>query len=86
MALLKFLGMSLALAGIMGVGRSWTAWMISVLSIPRRYAEVIPIPACPGWRRITSRDPFAGPLDGVCMAVLMGREPPPHAGYPSDVA
>jgi hypothetical protein len=30
-------------AGIIGAGRSCTAWMISVLSIPRRYAEVIPI-------------------------------------------
>ena len=28
-------------AGIIGAGRSWTAWTISVLSIPRRYAEVI---------------------------------------------
>ena len=28
-------------AGIMGAGRSWTAWMISVVSIPCRYEEVI---------------------------------------------
>ena len=32
------------------------------------------------------RDPFAGHLDGVCVAELMGREPPSHAGYPSNVA
>lgn len=30
------LGVSLVVAGITGIGRSWTAWMISVLSIPRR--------------------------------------------------
>ena len=41
-------------AGIIGAGRSWTAWMISVLSIPRRYAEVIPRSACPSWRCMTS--------------------------------
>lgn len=29
-------------AGIIGADRSCTVWMISVLSIPRRYAEVIP--------------------------------------------
>ena len=28
-------------AGITGAGRSWTAWTISVLSIPRRYTDVI---------------------------------------------
>jgi hypothetical protein len=35
-------------AGIIGAGRSWTVWMISVLSIPRRYALVVPRSAC--WR------------------------------------
>jgi len=28
-------------AGIIGAGRSWTAWTISVLSVLRRYTEVI---------------------------------------------
>lgn len=28
-------------AGIIGAGRWWTAWMISGLSIPRRYALVM---------------------------------------------
>jgi hypothetical protein len=37
-------------AGIIGAGRSWTAWTISVLSIPRRYTEVIARSACPSWR------------------------------------
>ena len=43
------------LAGIIGAGRSWTAWMILVLSIPCRYAEVIPRSGCPSWRPLTSR-------------------------------
>ena len=41
-------------AGIIGAGRSWTAAMISVLSIPRRYREVIARSACPSCRWITS--------------------------------
>jgi hypothetical protein len=49
---LSALGVKLAVAGIVGVGRSWTAWMISLLSIPRRYAEVIPRSASPSWRWI----------------------------------
>jgi hypothetical protein len=28
-------------AGIIGAGRSRTVWMISVLSMPRRYVEVV---------------------------------------------
>jgi hypothetical protein len=47
-------GASRCPAGIIGAGRSWTAWMTSVLSIPRRYAEVIARSACPSWRWITS--------------------------------
>jgi transposase InsO family protein len=42
------------LAGIIGAGRSWTAWTISVLSIPRRYTEVIARSAWPSWRWMTS--------------------------------
>ena len=45
---------SAAPAGIIGTGRSCTVWMISVLSIPRRYAEVIPRSACPSCRCMTS--------------------------------
>ena len=41
-------------AAIMGAGRSCTAWTISVLSIPRRYTEVIARSACPSWRWMTS--------------------------------
>jgi hypothetical protein len=41
-------------AGIIGAGRSWTAWTISVLSIPRRYTEVIARSAWPSWRWMTS--------------------------------
>ena len=40
-------------AEIIGSGRSWTAWMISVLSIPRRYRDVIARSAWPSWRWIT---------------------------------
>ena len=45
----------------MGAGRSWTAAMISVLSIPRRYRDVIAGSACPSclWMTISeipSRD------------------------------
>ena len=42
------------LAGIIGAGRSWTAGTISVLSIPRRYTEVIARSAWPSWRWMTS--------------------------------
>ena len=33
-------------AGIIGAGRSWTACTISVLSMPRKYTDVIPRSAC----------------------------------------
>ncbi len=32
------------------------------------------------------RDPFAGELDGVGVAELVGREPPPDAGVSSQLA
>ena len=37
-------------AGIIGAGRSCTVLMISVLSIPRRYVDVVPRSECPSWR------------------------------------
>ena len=56
----------------MGAGRSWTAWMISVLSIPRRYADVIPRSACPSWRCMTSSGiPSWRHLDGVGVPELV---------------
>ena len=43
-------------AGIIGAGRSWTAAMISVLSIPRKYRDVIARSACPSCLWITSSE------------------------------
>jgi hypothetical protein len=40
-SLVQVLRVSPLWAGIIGAGRSWTVWMISVLSIPRRYTDVI---------------------------------------------
>jgi hypothetical protein len=42
-----------ALAGIIGARRAWTESMISALSIPCRYTDVIPRLACPSWRWMT---------------------------------
>ena len=59
-------------AGIIGAGRSWTAAMISVLSIPRKYRDVIARSACP---RLSlnheQRDPFPRHLDGMSMSELV---------------
>jgi hypothetical protein len=41
------------LAGIIGARRAWTASMISALSMPSRYTDVIPRFACPSWRWMT---------------------------------
>ena len=41
-------------AGITGAARRWTVSMISALSIPWRYTDVIPRCACPSWRWMTT--------------------------------
>jgi hypothetical protein len=42
-----------ALTGIMGERRAWTVSMISPLSMPCRYTEVMPRLLCPSWRWMT---------------------------------
>jgi hypothetical protein len=67
-------------AGIMGAGRSWTVWMISVLSIPQvggRDAEV-------GVAQLSldhdEGDALPGHLNSMRVPELVGREPAPYSG------
>ena len=55
--------------------------MISALSMPWRYTDVIPRLACPSWALDdVERHAFAGHLDGVRVPQLMRGEAPAHAG------
>ena len=71
-----------ALACIIGARLAWTVEMISSVSIPCKYISA-------GRREVRvaelaldqrQRDPLVQQLDGVRMAELMRREPPPDPG------
>jgi hypothetical protein len=72
-------------AGIIGALRAWTVAMISALVDPLQIdggdAEV-------GMPQLAlddvERDALVGELDGVGVAQLVGRKPPPHAGLGGD--
>jgi hypothetical protein len=67
-----------ALIGIIGARRAWTVTMISGLSMPCRYTEVMPRSLWPSWRLDhDQRHAFASHLDGVRVPELMRREAPP---------
>jgi hypothetical protein len=80
-------GLRVLVAGIIGAGRWWTVWMISVLSIPRRYAEVIPEV---GMAELAldhqQRDGLAGHLDRMRMPELEWREAAANPGGQRGVA
>src|SRR5919201_1400863 len=54
--------------------------MISALSMPCRYTEVMPRLVWPSWRWMTISGTPSRHLDGVGMAQLMRRKAPPHTG------
>jgi hypothetical protein len=66
--------------------RERTASMISLGSMPWRYAEVVPRSVCPSWRwmMLTAKPSRASSTVGV--AQLMGREPSAHAGRNGELA
>jgi hypothetical protein len=69
-------------APTIGAGPSWTAWMISALSIPQvgRGDPKVGMPQSP--LDDDQRDRFAGHLDGVSVAELVRRESPPDGRPP----
>jgi hypothetical protein len=69
------------LTGIIGWRRKWTVSMISALSMPCRYTEVMPRLLWPIWALDDDqRYAFARELNGVRVAELVRREPSPDSG------
>jgi hypothetical protein len=60
--------------------------MISALSIPCRWIEVTPRLMPQLALDDVERDPLVGEFDGVGVAELARREPPPHTGLGGDAA
>ena len=79
-------GLRPVVAGIIGAGRSWTAWMISVFDAARVGGGDPKV----GMTELSlddhQRDPFAAHLHCVGVAELVWREPSPNAGRHSGVS
>ena len=74
-------------AGTIGAERSCRVRMTSVMSIPRRYTEVIPRSTLPSSHWMTTGHAFAGNLDGVATRRrrICGRQPRRHARQLAEV-